>query len=262
MLDGDENNFIKSVLNVINPKVIILVILNANIDQFVGWDWLLAWWNGYRPRQGTSLANRWHKLSISLLIVTDSIFSLCFSWCPSLKGAAMEFTDFKNNEEPAGQPFLHMNFDDGFKWDPFFVNLKSFSFSDFFLVLNFLFANHFVAFFYCNPRWDTKDDANDQDNGFVCKRKIWPTRWTEHVKNYLWTVFMTNTNKNNTKLDITLYILVLWVLGLKWKWALSALSAFYGGDLRHHALTAQCRLNFVVSCYKEKEKSICKVCHK
>ena len=38
VLDGDENNFIKSVLNVINPKVIILVILNANIDHFVGWD--------------------------------------------------------------------------------------------------------------------------------------------------------------------------------------------------------------------------------
>ena len=128
VLDGDENNFIKSVLNVINPKVIILVILSTNIDQFEGWDWLLAWWNGYRPGQGTSLANRWHKLSINLLIVTDSIFSLCFSWCPSLKGAAMEFTDFKNNEEPAGQPFLHMNFDDGFKWDPFLWTVPKFFF--------------------------------------------------------------------------------------------------------------------------------------
>ena len=38
VLDGDENNFIKSVLNVINPKVIILVILSTNIDQFEGWD--------------------------------------------------------------------------------------------------------------------------------------------------------------------------------------------------------------------------------
>ena len=38
VLDGDENNFIKSVLNVINPKVIILVILSTNIDQFQGWD--------------------------------------------------------------------------------------------------------------------------------------------------------------------------------------------------------------------------------
>ena len=153
--------------------------------------------------------------------------------------------------------------------ESFFVNFKSFSLSDLFLVLNFLFANHSLAFHFvlplvldCNLRWDTKDDANDQDNGFVCKRKIWSTRWTEHLKNYLWTVFITKTNENNTKLDITLYILVLCVLGLKWKWALSALSAFYGGDLRHHALTAQCRLNFVVSGCKEKKKSICKVRHK
>ena len=99
------------------------------------------------------------------------------------------------------------------------MNLKSFSLSDLFLVLNFLFANHSLAFHFvlplvlhCNLRWDTKDDANDQDNGFVCKRKIWSTRWTEHLKNYLWTVFITKTNENNTKLDITLYILVLWVL--------------------------------------------------
>ena len=28
----------------------------------------------------------------------------------------MEFRDFKNDQEPAGNPFLHMNFDDGFKW--------------------------------------------------------------------------------------------------------------------------------------------------
>ena len=61
----------------------------------------------------------------------------------------------------------------------YFVNLKSFSFSDLFLVLNFLLANHSLAFLFilppvldCNLRWDTKDDANDQDNGFVCKRKI------------------------------------------------------------------------------------------
>jgi len=92
VLDGDENNFIKSVLNVINPKDGTDYWLGGmDIDRDKGLHWLT--------------------------------------------GAAMEFTDFKNNEEPAGQPFLHMNFDDGFKWD-------------------------------------TKDDANDQDNGFVCKRKI------------------------------------------------------------------------------------------
>ena len=47
----------------------------------------------------------------------------------------MEFRDFKNDQEPAGNPFLHMNFDDDF-------------------------------------RWDTKDDGNDKDNGFICKKPI------------------------------------------------------------------------------------------
>ena len=49
-----------------------------------------------------------------------------------LTGAEMTFTDFKK-DEPAGNPYLHMNFDAGFKWD-------------------------------------TKDDANDKDNGFICKK--------------------------------------------------------------------------------------------
>merc|ERR1719225_521284 len=52
-----------------------------------------------------------------------------------LTGQPMAFTDFKNKDEPAGQPFLHMNFDAQFKWD-------------------------------------TKDDANDKDNGFICKRAL------------------------------------------------------------------------------------------
>ena len=45
----------------------------------------------------------------------------------------MAFTDFKDDKEPAGNPYLHMNFDAQFKWD-------------------------------------TKDDANDKDNGFICKK--------------------------------------------------------------------------------------------
>ena len=49
-----------------------------------------------------------------------------------LTGAEMTFTDFKK-DEPAGNPYLHMNFDAGFSWD-------------------------------------TKDDANDKDNGFICKK--------------------------------------------------------------------------------------------
>ena len=40
---------------------------------------------------------------------------------------------FKDDKEPAGNPYLHMNFDAQFKWD-------------------------------------TKDDANDKDNGFICKK--------------------------------------------------------------------------------------------
>ena len=45
----------------------------------------------------------------------------------------MDFTDFIQ-DEPKGRPYLHMNFDNQFSWD-------------------------------------TKDDANDKDNGFICKKK-------------------------------------------------------------------------------------------
>ena len=46
----------------------------------------------------------------------------------------MAFNNFKNGE-PNGLPYLHMNYDGGFAWD-------------------------------------TKDDANDKDNGFICKKPI------------------------------------------------------------------------------------------
>ena len=46
----------------------------------------------------------------------------------------MTFGNWKAGE-PAGNPYAHMNFDSSFAWD-------------------------------------TKDDANDQDNGFVCKRPV------------------------------------------------------------------------------------------
>jgi len=51
-----------------------------------------------------------------------------------LSGKPMTFTNFKK-DEPAGNPWLHMNFDADFAWD-------------------------------------TKDDANDKDNGFICKKPI------------------------------------------------------------------------------------------
>ena len=49
-------------------------------------------------------------------------------------GAPMTFTNYKK-DEPKGLPYLHMNFDAQFAWD-------------------------------------TKDDANDKDNGFICKMKL------------------------------------------------------------------------------------------
>merc|ERR1719410_3049086 len=34
-----------------------------------------------------------------------------------ITGQPMAFTDFKDDKEPAGNPYLHMNFDAQFKWD-------------------------------------------------------------------------------------------------------------------------------------------------
>ncbi len=50
------------------------------------------------------------------------------------KGQDMAYVDFVDGE-PSGKPYVHMDYDLGFAWN-------------------------------------TKDDANDQDNGFVCKRAI------------------------------------------------------------------------------------------
>ena len=64
-------------------------------------------------------------------------FIFYMNWKPALSvyifsGASMAFTNYKK-DEPKGKPYLHMNFDSDFAWD-------------------------------------TKDDANDKDNGFICKR--------------------------------------------------------------------------------------------
>ena len=90
ILDAAENDFIKSVLRVINPKD--------------GTDYWLGAMDMDRNKE--------------------------IQW---LTGKVMSFTDWKNDKEPEGQPYLHMNFDDDF-------------------------------------RWDTKDDGNDKDNGFICKK--------------------------------------------------------------------------------------------
>jgi len=89
ILDAEEANFIKSVLNVINPK--------DGTDYWLG---------------GLD-ADRDHGLQ----------------W---MSGAEMVFNDFVQ-DQPNGLPYLHMNYDNQFKWD-------------------------------------TKDDSNDRDNGFICKK--------------------------------------------------------------------------------------------
>ena len=90
ILDQAESDFIKTVLNAVNPK-----------------DGTDYWLGGLDADRDTGL-----------------------QW---ITGQPMAFTDFKDDKEPAGNPYLHMNFDAQFKWD-------------------------------------TKDDANDKDNGFICKK--------------------------------------------------------------------------------------------
>ena len=90
ILTVEEANFIKGVLNAVNPK--------DGTDYFIG---------GLDDNRDKGVY-----------------------W---MTGQAMDFTDFKDKNEPAGLPYLHMNFDAQFKWD-------------------------------------TKDDANDKDNGFICKK--------------------------------------------------------------------------------------------
>ena len=51
---------------------------------------------------------------------------------PLFSGAPMDFHNFVK-DQPDGNPYCHMNFDLQFQWD-------------------------------------AKNDANDQDNGFICKR--------------------------------------------------------------------------------------------
>merc|ERR1719410_2295542 len=87
--DAAENDFIKGVLNVINPK-----------------DGTDYWLGGLDADRDKGL-----------------------QW---ISGVEMTFTDFVK-DQPNGLPYLHMNFDNQFKWD-------------------------------------TKDDADDKDNGFICKK--------------------------------------------------------------------------------------------
>jgi len=90
VMTAEENDFIKSVLNVVNPK-----------------DGTDYWLGGLDADRDKGL-----------------------QW---MTGQPMDFTNFVK-DEPKGNPYLHMNFDAQFAWD-------------------------------------TKDDANDKDNGFICKKK-------------------------------------------------------------------------------------------
>ena len=74
-----------------------------------------------------------HFFSNSFLRITILLFSI-FHIFLSILGAAMEFKNFVK-DQPDGTPYAHMNFDLQFQWD-------------------------------------SKDDANDQDNGFICKRPV------------------------------------------------------------------------------------------
>ena len=69
VLDADENNFIKSVLNVINPKVTtstntLLDVGIQDISYDVGRNWLLARWPGRWSWQGTPMDVRCSDSSI------------------------------------------------------------------------------------------------------------------------------------------------------------------------------------------------------
>ena len=82
----------------------------------------LQWMSGAKiPQFITSVCP---KCNIPCFITDLAIFTFIylFTFIPFLSnghypsaGAPMEFRDFKNNDEPAGNPFLHMNFDDGFR---------------------------------------------------------------------------------------------------------------------------------------------------
>merc|ERR1711988_239236 len=89
--EEEENNWIKSVLNVINPKD--------------GTDYWAGGLDADRNKQ--------------------------MQW---ITGNPMNFKNFAK-DQPDGQPYAHLDFDLGFGWN-------------------------------------AKDDANDQDNGFICKRAV------------------------------------------------------------------------------------------
>ena len=69
----------------------------------------------------------------SFLRIALLLFSI-FHIFFSILGAAMEFKNFVK-DQPDGTPYAHMNYDLQFQWD-------------------------------------SKDDANDKDNGFICKRPV------------------------------------------------------------------------------------------
>ena len=124
--EEEENNWIKSVLAVINPK--------DGTDYWAGgldadrnkqMQWITGTFLCFLPFQ--KLMYFWLAyLTYFALSIVDSNGVLL--------GNPMTFANFAK-DQPDGQPYAHLDFDLGFAWN-------------------------------------AKDDANDQDNGFICKRAV------------------------------------------------------------------------------------------
>ena len=86
--DAAEGHFIKSVLNVINPKVYLKNYAGTDVLTISTQDGTDYWLGGLDADKDTGL-----------------------QW---MSGMEMTFTDFVK-DQPNGAPYLHMNFDNQFK---------------------------------------------------------------------------------------------------------------------------------------------------
>ena len=122
----EENNWIKSVLNVINPK--------DGTDYWAGGldadrNKQMQWITGK-----SGIVQNSPKIDENFWLAYLTYFALSIIEDSNFLGNPMEFKNFAK-DQPDGQPYAHLDFDLGFGWN-------------------------------------AKDDANDQDNGFICKRAV------------------------------------------------------------------------------------------
>ena len=81
-----------------------------DIDRNKGLQWLSGGGAKYSILVGRSEPSSAAILfQIGTFVQCSKVEKKCF-----LAGSPMAFSDFKNDKEPAGSPFLHMNFDAGF----------------------------------------------------------------------------------------------------------------------------------------------------